>query len=152
MPQLGIDTGGTCTDAVILSAGQVVAKHKSITTAHDLSRGIGAALDGLPRALLGEVDLVALSTTLSTNSVVEGRGAPVSVLLPGYTEAQAEKSGLYRIIEREFVTVIEGGHDAVGAELAPLDVAAAAARITAHAGAGVGVRRLRAVRHAQPGA
>lgn len=133
MPQLGIDTGGTCTDAVIIDAGQVAAKRKSLTTAYDLTVGIDNALAGLPRALLGEVDLVALSTTLSTNSVVEGRGAPVSVLLPGYTEAQAEKSGLYRIIEREFVALIGGGHDALGTQLAPLDLDAAAACIKAHA-------------------
>ena len=133
--QLGIDTGGTCTDAVLIGPGRrVVAKHKSLTTAYDLTVGIGDALDGLPPALLESVDLVALSTTLSTNSVVEGRGAPVSVLLPGYSEAQAEKSGLYRIIEREFVTLLGGGHDAVGDELAPLEVARAGEKITAHAG------------------
>ncbi|MDD9855293.1 MAG: hydantoinase/oxoprolinase family protein [Gammaproteobacteria bacterium] len=133
--QLGIDTGGTCTDAVLIGPGRrVVAKHKSLTTAYDLTVGIGDALDGLPPALLESVDLVALSTTLSTNSVVEGRGAPVSVLLPGYSESQAEKSGLYRIIEREFVTLLGGGHDAVGDELAPLEVARAGEKITAHAG------------------
>ncbi|MDD9810608.1 MAG: hydantoinase/oxoprolinase family protein [Gammaproteobacteria bacterium] len=133
--QLGIDTGGTCTDAVLIGPGRrVLAKHKSLTTAYDLTVGIGDALDGLPPALLESVDLVALSTTLSTNSVVEGRGAPVSVLLPGYSESQAEKSGLYRIIEREFVTLLGGGHDAVGDELAPLEVARAGEKITAHAG------------------
>jgi len=131
--RLGIDTGGTCTDAVIIDAGRrVIAKRKSLTTAYDLTIGIGDALAGLPRELLESVSLVSLSTTLSTNSVVEGRGAPVSVVLPGYSEAQAEKSGLYRIIEREFVTLIDGGHDAVGAELAPLDVERAAERINAH--------------------
>lgn len=131
--RLGIDTGGTCTDAVILDAGRrVIAKHKSLTTAYDLTVGIGNALAGLPRELLESVSLVSLSTTLSTNSVVEGRGAPVSVMLPGYSEVQAEKSGLYRILEREFVTLIDGGHDAVGAELAPLDIERAAERISAH--------------------
>ncbi|MDD9857934.1 MAG: hydantoinase/oxoprolinase family protein [Gammaproteobacteria bacterium] len=131
--RLGIDTGGTCTDAVIIDAGnRVIAKRKSLTTAYDLTIGIGNALSGLPRELLESVSLVSLSTTLSTNSVVEGRGAPVSVVLPGYSEVQAEKSGLYRILEREFVTLIDGGHDAVGAELAPLDTERAAERISAH--------------------
>ena len=125
--QLGIDTGGTYTDAVLLdSAGQVVAKHKSLTTGYDLSVGIGDALANLPTALLRKVNLVALSTTLSTNSVVEGRGAPVSVLLPGYNQQQIAKSGLGEIIGGEFITALGGGHDALGNELAPLDTAQAA--------------------------
>ena len=82
--QLGIDTGGTYTDAVVVNEDrQVVAKNKSLTTAYDLTVGIGNAISSLPEELLASVNLVSLSTTLSTNSVVEGRGAPVSVLLPG---------------------------------------------------------------------
>ena len=130
--QLGIDTGGTYTDAVIIGAdGGVVAKNKSLTTSYQLTVGIGNALAGLPRALLESVNLVALSTTLSTNSVVEGRGAPVSILLPGYSEAQVERSGLYEILERDFITLVGGGHNAVGAEQMPLDTARAADAIAA---------------------
>ena len=121
--QLGIDTGGTYTDAVIVDAEQrVVAKNKSLTTAYDLTIGIGDAISSLPDELLKGVNLVALSTTLSTNSVVEGRGAPVSILLPGYNEQQVHKSGLYNILERDMVTLLEGGHTATGAELVPLDL------------------------------
>ena len=130
--QLGIDTGGTYTDAVIIDAGgQVVAKTKRLTTSYDLTVGIGNALSSLPRELLESVSLVALSTTLSTNSVVEGRGAPVSVLLPGYSETQVERSGLYQILERDLITILGGGHNAVGAELMPLDTARAADTIMA---------------------
>ena len=61
---LGIDTGGTFTDAVLLNAArQVVAASKSLTTRFDLAQGISASLDGLPQALLAQVDLVSLSTT-----------------------------------------------------------------------------------------
>lgn len=121
--QLGIDTGGTYTDAVIVNAEQkVVAKNKSLTTAYDLTIGIGNAISSLPEGLLKDVNLVALSTTLSTNSVVEGRGAPVSILLPGYKEQQVRKSGLYDILERDLVTLLEGGHTATGAELMSLDL------------------------------
>lgn len=121
--QLGVDTGGTYTDAVIVDAEHnVVAKNKSLTTAFDLTIGIGNALSSMPPALLREINLVALSTTLSTNSVVEGRGAPVSILLPGYNEQQVQKSGLYEILERDLVTVLEGGHSATGSELVPLDI------------------------------
>ncbi|MGI9291705.1 MAG: hydantoinase/oxoprolinase N-terminal domain-containing protein [Gammaproteobacteria bacterium] len=121
--QLGIDTGGTYTDAVIVDADQkVVAKNKSLTTAYDLTIGIGNAISSMPAALLQEVNLVALSTTLSTNSVVEGRGAPVSILLPGYNEQQIQKSGLYDILERDLITLLDGGHSATGAELIPIDL------------------------------
>ena len=121
--QLGIDTGGTYTDAVIINeAKQILAAHKSLTTAFDLSAGIGNAIDALPAELLADIDLVALSTTLSTNSVVEGRGAPVAVLLPGYNLKQLDKSGLLNIIPAECITLLRGGHDAVGNEHQPLDV------------------------------
>lgn len=128
--QLGIDTGGTYTDAVLVDDNQqVVAKNKSLTTAFDLTIGIGNAISSMPAELLPEVNLVALSTTLSTNSVVEGRGAPVSILLPGYDESQVERSGLYGILEREFVTLLAGGHNATGGEVMPVDMARARAVI-----------------------
>ena len=121
--QLGIDTGGTYTDAVLVDDNQqVVAKNKSLTTAFDLTIGIGNALSNLPAEMLPAVNLVALSTTLSTNSVVEGRGAPVSVLLPGYTESQVTRSGLHDILDREFVTMLDGGHTATGQELTAVDL------------------------------
>ena len=51
---LGIDTGGTYTDAVVYDpeTGRVLAKGKSPTTRQDLSLGVGRALDMLPRELL----------------------------------------------------------------------------------------------------
>lgn len=131
--QLGIDTGGTYTDAVIVDAGQnVIAKNKSLTTAYDLTIGIGNAITSLPAEMLSEVNLVALSTTLSTNSVVEGRGAPVSILLPGYTHQQVAKSGLTEILEREFISVLAGGHSATGDELVALDLTRAKQKILEH--------------------
>ena len=131
--QLGIDTGGTYTDAVIVDEQQrVIAKNKSLTTAYDLTIGIGNAITSLPEDLQRQVNLVALSTTLSTNSVVEGRGSPVSILLPGYNQAQVAKSGLHEILDRELVTVLDGGHTATGEESAPLDRELAKTRILEH--------------------
>ncbi|MFT5893727.1 MAG: N-methylhydantoinase A/oxoprolinase/acetone carboxylase beta subunit, partial [bacterium] len=121
--QLGIDTGGTYTDAVIIDAGKnILATHKSLTTAFDLSIGIDNVISALPAEYLAEIDLVALSTTLSTNSVVEGRGAPVAVLLPGYNERQLKKSGITDIMVRDRVVLLPGGHDALGVEQQPLDL------------------------------
>jgi N-methylhydantoinase A/oxoprolinase/acetone carboxylase beta subunit len=120
--KLGIDTGGTYTDAVLVDAdNRVLAAAKALTTHHELTSGIGQALDGLPPARLREVGLVALSTTLATNAVVEGRGAPVAVLLAGYGPPQVEKSGLLRLFDPEFVVTLPGGHDAAGMEAEPLD-------------------------------
>ncbi|WP_315980716.1 hydantoinase/oxoprolinase N-terminal domain-containing protein [Aliamphritea spongicola] len=48
--RLGIDTGGTYTDAVIMNdQNKIVATFKSLTTRHDLTIGIGNALSGLPK-------------------------------------------------------------------------------------------------------
>ena len=127
---LGIDTGGTFTDAVLLDARrQVVAAAKSLTTRFDLSVGIGGALDKLPTAMLECVDLVSLSTTLTTNSVVEGKGSPVCVLLAGYDAAQIKASGLAELLGAEAIVSLPGGHDAGGAALTPLDEAASRAAI-----------------------
>ncbi len=121
---LGIDTGGTFTDAVLLDTGrQVVAAAKSLTTAFELSQGIGDALDQLPQDLLAQVDLVSLSTTLTTNSVVEGKGAPVCVLLAGYDAAQIKSSGLIELLGMDAIVSLPGGHDAGGAALTPIDEA-----------------------------
>lgn len=131
--RLGIDTGGTFTDAVLLDAArQVVASAKCLTTRFDLAQGIGEALGRLPAALLAQVELVGLSTTLTTNSVIEGRGAPVCVLLAGYDAAQIAASGLAGLVGKEAIVALEGGHDAGGAALAPIDEVLARAAITRH--------------------
>ena len=129
--RLGIDTGGTYTDAVLVDgANRVVAAAKRLTTHHQLTAGIAEVLDALPARRLREVCLVALSTTLSTNAVVEGRGAPVAVLLPGYGRRQVEKSGLLTLFDSDLVVTLPGGHDATGQEQEPLgeDEACAAIR------------------------
>lgn len=120
--KLGIDTGGTYTDAVLVNDdNSIIATTKNLTTRHDLTLGIRAALAALPREYFSRVCLVALSTTLSTNSVVEGRGAPVGVLLPGYRDQQVRKSGLLEIVEKDLVVMLPGGHDATGEEREALD-------------------------------
>ncbi len=124
--RLGIDTGGTFTDAVLVDDSKhIVNAEKSLTTRFDLSLGIGDVIDKLPQASLAEVSMVSLSTTLTTNSVVEDLGAPVCVLLPGYSSEQIKQSGLLEILPAQLVVRLGGGYDAVGKEHAPLDEAAA---------------------------
>jgi N-methylhydantoinase A/oxoprolinase/acetone carboxylase beta subunit len=120
--KLGIDTGGTYTDAVLVDPdNRIIAAAKCLTTRHDLTLGIQSVLAELPAERLRDVVLAALSTTLSTNSVVEGRGAPVGVLLPGYREQQVRKSGLLDIFDKDLVATLPGGHDAVGKQSEALD-------------------------------
>lgn len=121
--RLGIDTGGTYTDAALVeSDGTVVASNKQLTTHSDLSDGIAAAITALPADHLAQVKMVALSTTLSTNSVVEGRGGAVCVLLPGYNTTQVQKSGLFEIMDSQYIHVITGGHTATGEQANELDI------------------------------
>lgn len=74
---LGIDTGGTFTDAAILElgTGEILCKSKSRTTPEDLCIGIRGAISFLEPGLLGRLGIVSLSSTLATNSVVEGKAA-----------------------------------------------------------------------------
>ena len=80
---LGIDAGGTYTDAVIYSLedNTTLAKAKSLTTKWDFTVGIGSALKKLDREQLLSVELVALSTTLATNAIVEQEGQKVGMIL-----------------------------------------------------------------------
>jgi len=80
---LGIDAGGTYTDLVIyeFQANRVVQKAKALTTKWNLAIGIEDGLDQLDPERLSEVDLVAISTTLATNSIVEGKGQKVGLLI-----------------------------------------------------------------------
>ncbi|HET9977520.1 MAG TPA: hydantoinase/oxoprolinase family protein [Burkholderiaceae bacterium] len=131
---LGIDTGGTYTDAVLVDhAHRIVAAAKALTTRFDLAAGIGAALDQLDAAQLARTSLVSLSTTLTTNSVVEGKGAPVCALLAGYDAAQLKASGLTDLIGADAVVALAGGHDAMGREAQALDLDAARAAIVQQA-------------------
>ena len=80
---IGLDTGGTYTDAVALDeARRVIASAKALTTHWDLSIGLGDAMRALFEALpegirRGDISLVSVSTTLATNAVVENRFSPI---------------------------------------------------------------------------
>jgi N-methylhydantoinase A/oxoprolinase/acetone carboxylase beta subunit len=121
--KIGVDTGGTYTDAVLFDDQRgVIATAKALTTPHDLAEGIGAALMQLPADQFADVELVSVSTTLATNAVVEGRGAPICTLLPGFTATQVARSGLSDVLRNDPVVLLAGGHHASGLEREPLDV------------------------------
>ncbi len=131
--RLGIDTGGTYTDAVLVNEDlDVLHTAKSLTTRHDLSVGIAAVLSELPTEKLSQVQLVSLSTTLATNSVVEGYGGRVCVLLAGYSETDKKRSKIGDLLGSSPCILISGAHDAHGSETVALDLDAAKRAILEH--------------------
>jgi N-methylhydantoinase A/oxoprolinase/acetone carboxylase beta subunit len=134
---IGLDTGGTFTDAVALDgARRVIASAKALTTHWDLSVGLGAAIRAvlaeLPGAFRREhITLVSVSTTLATNAVVESRFSPICTLLIGFDERMLERSGLRRA--GGVLVQVRGGHEATGEESEPLDEAAIDAAVCTYA-------------------
>lgn len=120
---LGIDTGGTYTDSVIIDfgSGKVIAKAKALTTRQDLSIGIANSIDNLGEIDPNQIKLVSVSTTLATNSVVEGKGARACLLGIGYDEKTLYKYGLGNDFPIKEVRLVPGGHDISGQEICPLD-------------------------------
>lgn len=69
---LGLDVGGTFTDAVIIDGHRVVATAKRRTTKDNLMNGIGEALDAVLEGYdTSNIEQVTLSTTVVTNTIVE---------------------------------------------------------------------------------
>ena len=134
---LGIDTGGTYTDAVLYDdAAGVVAAAKALTTKHDLLIGIREAVE---RALAegaggeqGAIGMVSISTTLATNALVEGHGSPVCLLLLGYDRQALDRAELGRALAGDPVEFLPGGHNAIGVALEPLDPDATRRAIEKH--------------------
>ncbi|MBC7706751.1 MAG: hydantoinase/oxoprolinase family protein [Rhodoferax sp.] len=128
---IGVDTGGTYTDAAIIEAHghKVVARAKAITTKGDLAIGVTEAITSavaqLPQGLRAQdIRLVSVSTTLATNAVVEGHGSAVGVLLVGFDAAMVERTGIAKAFPGIAIEVIAGGHDHNGDAPLPLDVVA----------------------------
>lgn len=131
---LGVDTGGTYTDAVIVdeAATRVIGKAKSLTTRHDLAHGIGRAVDAaIAQAGVAarDIALVSLSTTLATNALVEGQGGRVALVFIGFDDADLDRGGLVEALKGDPVIRLAGGHSHAGSEVAPLDLAALEAQV-----------------------
>ncbi|WP_426238406.1 hydantoinase/oxoprolinase N-terminal domain-containing protein [Pararhizobium sp. DWP1-1-3] len=117
---LGIDTGGTYTDAVLFSETQgVVAKAKALTTRHDLSVGIAGAVEAVLRqakAPASAIGLVSLSTTLATNALVEGQGGRAGLVMIGFGPEDLKRDGLLEALGTDPVIFLPGGHNVHGGE------------------------------------
>lgn len=129
MYRIGIDVGGTNTDAVLMSDRQIVAGEKSPTT-EDVTSGIIESLQKVLSAAQiasGDIQAVMIGTTHFTNAVVERRSlAPTAVVrlcLPA-TECLPPMIDWPEDI-REAVGnhwwMAHGGHEFDGREISPLD-------------------------------
>jgi len=142
MIRIGIDVGGTNTDAVALNGTAVLHAIKTATT-QDVTGGILAAL----RALLAgaglaasQVGAVMIGTTHFTNAVVQRRGLarigairvglPAAASLPPFIDWPDD----LRDAVRGPVVMLHGGHEVDGRELVPFDLAAMRAAARAMAG------------------
>jgi len=137
--RIGIDVGGTNTDAVLLEDDVVAAGVKTPTTP-DVTTGITRALAALVEQAPGarEAHAVMIGTTHFTNAVVQRRdlgrvaavriGLPSGASLPPFVDWPEDLAELVRAE----VVMLEGGHEFDGRPLVPFDgkgMRAAARRI-----------------------
>ncbi|MFK7940166.1 MAG: hydantoinase/oxoprolinase N-terminal domain-containing protein [Roseovarius sp.] len=123
---LGVDTGGTYTDAVLIrDERDVIASAKSLTTRHDLAIGIGGAVEAVlhqSNVDVAEIGMASLSTTLATNALVEGQGGRVGLIYIGFRERDLEGHGLREALGGDPALVLDGGHNHAGGEAKTLDL------------------------------
>ena len=127
--RIGIDVGGTNTDAALMDGLKVLASHKTPTTA-DVSTGITRALEAVLRdsaATAAAIEAVMIGTTHFTNAFVERKrllpvGAirlalPAASGLPPLTDWPTDLADAVR----GHIAMVEGGNEYDGAEISPLD-------------------------------
>src|SRR5947208_9460959 len=127
--RIGIDVGGTNTDAVLIEAASVVHAVKTPTTP-DITAGIETALVAVlrrPEITHGAIDGVVIGTTHFVNTVVQRRGLsrvaavriglPASASLPPFCDWPED---LARCVRGE-VFMLDGGHDYDGRPIVPFD-------------------------------
>ena len=123
---LGIDTGGTYTDAVLMEEYKIIiASSKALTTKHDLSIGIGEAVQEVlenSQKKASEIVMSSLSTTLATNALVEGQGEKVGLFAIGFARKDLERHGLSTAMKEDPIIIVDGGHTHSGEEKTPLNL------------------------------
>ncbi len=123
---LGIDTGGTYTDGVLLEyhSRHVLATHKSLTTKRDFAIGIERVIEGIHIEDPSEIKMVSISTTLATNAIAEGKGKRVALLLIGYDPDLISSFKMGGRFATPNYYYFSGGHDLYGREKEELDLSA----------------------------
>lgn len=114
---IGIDVGGTHTDGIIIEKGKVLASIKIPTNKENLYSSIIGAVDSiLENTEPGKIKRVVLSTTLTTNAIVQKKTEKTAVIVssgPGINPKNHEIGDLYK--------VVKGSLDHRGRELTPID-------------------------------
>lgn len=129
--RIGIDVGGTNTDAVLIDEDRTILAAVKRPTTFDVESGVRAALEGVLEGQdAASVQLAMLGTTQCTNAIVERRGlrrvgvlrigAPATTAIPPLADWPQDLRDAVLADAR----VIAGGHHFDGREIAPLDVAA----------------------------
>jgi len=127
--RIGVDVGGTNTDAVLVDTDRVLAAVKR-PTSEDVTSGVVSALTALLDELGGDpggLDAVVIGTTHFTNAVVQHRdlehigalriGLPSGAALPPFADWPKD---LARHV-RGSVIMVEGGHEYDGRPFMPLN-------------------------------
>jgi N-methylhydantoinase A/oxoprolinase/acetone carboxylase beta subunit len=127
--RIGVDVGGTNTDAVLLRGREVLAQHKAATTS-DVETGVVAAIrDVLSRgeAAPSAISAVMIGTTRFTNAFIEGRHlAPVGVLRLGAPATLSVRPFAgwptrLKTVVHGSAAVVSGGYNYDGRPIRPLD-------------------------------
>lgn len=131
--RLGVDVGGTNTDAVVLDAEDRLLAKAKVPTTPDVTKGIEAALAGVVEQVdRARITHAMFGTTHATNAVLERRGLRrVGVLRLGGPATQAIRPLFgWPADLREAVSagerIVHGGIEFDGRELSPLDAEAVA--------------------------
>ncbi|MCL4116347.1 UNVERIFIED_CONTAM: hypothetical protein GTU68_007093 [Idotea baltica] len=145
MKRIGIDVGGTNTDAVLLDGNDVVATIKTSTTT-DVTTGVATALNQIVEAAgaaAQDIAAVMVGTTHYTNAVIERRNLdrvaavrislPASATLTPFCDWPAD---LAAVVDGG-VHMIHGGHEYDGRPIVPLDELAVADAARAMRSSGV---------------
>ena len=116
---IGIDTGGTSTDAALVetASGNILTTAKTPTTHYRLSEGISTVLKTIleqSQAAPSQIGGISISTTLATNSVVENTGARVGLFVIGYVK--------HFKLPVTAIIFLKGGHTIQGTEEQPLEL------------------------------
>ncbi len=135
---IGLDVGGTHTDVVLLSPGGLENRVKVLTNTSDLFSTVLTGLERITEKINPEqVTHTVLSTTLTTNAIVENKLSPVGMIV---SSGPGIHPDYYRAGEQ--FHIVDGGIDHSGREIKPLDeeqVLAAARKISAEGISHVGV-------------
>ena len=120
---LGIDTGGTYTDGVILdlSTQKVVQSAKVLTTHYDLKVCIGEIFERLIPDDPDVLSFISLSTTLATNAIAEGKRRDAALFLLGYDAELIYNYQLQNRFGTNYFFFINGKHGMDGREVTALD-------------------------------